>query len=352
MTDSGQGTKINQKNRVLVTGAMGFLGNRIVDELLLDDSPLPVEKVIAMDIKPFTGEPDERVEFVQGDICDQALMERLTMDTDIVIHSAAIIDWGTKTHAEVLDANVGGTRNVIEACKKNKVPYLIYTSSLDAVYSGRPLIDIDETQPYPEKHANVYCESKHLTEIEVQQANSDELRTCILRPGDVFGERDPYHIEPLIKMAKSGFYVRLGNGKSKCQHVYVGNMAYAHVLAAAELWKGNTKNAGEIYFITDGEGENFFRFFDQIVEGSGHRIFPKNAWIPRNIAYGMGTVSEWIAMLLRPIKHYNPKFSRFAVAYTCTDFTFSSKKAMNDFNYRPKYDRDVALKRTMEFYAD
>jgi nucleoside-diphosphate-sugar epimerase len=270
----------------------------------------------------------------------------------MVIHSAAIIDWGTKSRQEVLNINVEGTKNIINACKANNINYLVYTSSLDAVFTGSPLVDIDETQPYPETHHTVYCESKKLGELAVLEAHSTTLKICVLRPSDVFGEADPYHMNPLIKMAKSGFYVRLGNGNSKCQHVYVGNMAYAHVLAAHALWIGNKKVEKEIYFITDGKSCNFFNFYNHIVESSGYKIFPKNAWIPKKLAFAIGSISEAIAVLVRPIKHYNPKFSRFAVTYTCTDFTYSSKKAFEDFNFQPKYTTEEALKRTIQFYAN
>ena len=344
-------SKIQKKGlNILVTGSSGFLGRRIVEELLESDTPLAVNKLIALDKIPFAGDAHLKLHTIQGDITDASLVEELTRDLDMVIHSAAIIDWGTKPESFVLDTNLQGTINIIRGCKKNGVKHLIYTSSLDAVYTGRPLRGITEDQPYPGKHANVYCESKHLSELEVRDANSSSLITCILRPCDIFGERDPYHLPPLIKMAKSGFYVRLGDGSAKCQHVYVGNMAYAHVLAAKELINGNEKLAGQVYFITDGEGENFFTFYDQIIAEAGYSISPKKMRIPKKIAYAMGALSEWTAILLRPIKKYNPNFSRFAVSYTCTDFTFSSEKAERDFGYQAKYDHRQALENTIEYY--
>jgi len=343
-------TSLNDKASILVTGASGFLGERIVDELLQENSPLQVKDVIGLDIKAYEGPSYPNFRFVQGDISNFDTINELMHDVDIVIHCAAIIDWGIKPESFVLATNLQGTINIIEACKANGIKHLIYTSSLDAVYTGKALQNISEEQPYPEKHANVYCESKHLSEVEVIKANSASLKTCILRPCDIFGEKDPYHIQPLIKMASSGFYVRLGDGSAKCQHVYVGNMAYAHVLAAQELWSGNEDISGQIYFITDGEGHNFFSFYDRIVIGAGYSISPKNMWIPKKIAYAMGALSEWIAVAMRPIKKYNPNFSRFAVDYTCTDFTFSSAKAERDFGYKAKYTHDEALERTIAFY--
>jgi len=228
---------------------------------------------------------------------------------------------------------------------------MVYTSSLDAVFTGKPLVNIDETQPYPETHHTVYCESKKLGELAVLEAHSKDFKTAILRPSDVYGEADPYHIDSLIDMAKNGFYVRLGNGISICQHVYVGNMTYTHILLANELWNDNKVVEKQIYFITDGTGINFFKFFDQIVEGAGYKIFPKNAWIPKPLALSIGALSELTAILMSPIKKSNPKFSRFAVTYTCTDFTFSAKKAATDFNFKPKYSTEEALQKTIKFYS-
>ena len=336
---------------ILITGASGFLGRRMVEELLSPDSPLKAKKIKLLDIKPYQGISNPIIEFTQGDVQNSKLMDQLCKGVDIVIHSAAIIDWGTKSKKEVLDVNVEGTKNMIKACVKNDVKNLVFTSSLDAVFTGRPLINIDETQPYPKTHATIYCESKMLAEQAVLNANNQQLKTCVLRPADIYGEADPYHIDSLIDMAKSGFYVRLGNGKAKCQHVYVGNMAYAHLLAAATLWNGNEKIAGEVYFITDGEGANFFRFFDQVVAGAGYKIFPKNLWLPKRLAYSIGAISEGVAVLMRPINKYNPKFSRFAVTYTCTDYTFSAKKAKKDFGFSPRYSTDQALKNTIAYYS-
>jgi nucleoside-diphosphate-sugar epimerase len=342
----------NSLPHLFLTGGSGFIGSRIVEELLANDSPLKPSKISVFDTKPYEGVQHEIVEFIQGDVRDYTAIEKASKNADIAIHSAAIIDWGTKSKQEVLDINVEGTKNMIKACKTNNIKNLLYTSSLDAVFRGStPLVDIDETLPYPTTHPTIYCESKKLGELAILEAHSTDLKTCILRPSDVYGEADPYHIDSLIDMANSGFYVRLGNGSSKCQHVYVGNMAYAHVLAANALWNNNKKVEKEIYFITDGKGANFFKFFDQIVEGVGYKIFPKNAWIPKKLAYSIGSISEGIAVLMRPIKHYNPKFSRFAVTYTCTDFTFSSKKASEDFNFQPKYTTAEALQKTINFYS-
>jgi nucleoside-diphosphate-sugar epimerase len=204
--------------------------------------------------------------------------------------------------------------------------------------------------PYPEQHGSSYCVSKYLAEKLVLESNGNGLKTCSLRPSDIYGEGDPYHLGNLIGMARRGFYIRLGNGASRCQHVYVGNAAHAHLLAAAALLQGKGKVAGEAYFLTDGAGSNFFTFFDPIVTGAGYRIWPRNLWLPKGLAYSLGVITEGLAVLVRPVRKFRPKLSRFAVVYTCTDYTFTSEKARRDFGFVPKYNKEEAYRRTVDYF--
>jgi sterol-4alpha-carboxylate 3-dehydrogenase (decarboxylating) len=334
---------------ILVTGGAGFLGQRIVEEFLVGNSLTMSVSITVFDIKDCPETLADKVCFIKGDIRNYDAVRSACSGMDVVIHSAAIVDWGTLPESEVYAINVGGTQHVIDACRENKVPFLVFTSSLDAVYAGKPLVGIDETIPYPERHPTSYCRSKFLAEKIVLGANGPGLKVLVLRPADIYGENDPYHIDSLINMAKGGFYVRLGNGKAHSQHVYVGNMAFAHWLAVDALMN-NKDVSGEVYFITDGESFNFFKFFDQIVLGAGYKIWPKNLWLPRGLAYSIGALSEIIAVMARPIKKYTPKFSRFAVTYTCTDFTFTAEKAKKDLGFYPKYDHKTAFGNTVAFY--
>jgi sterol-4alpha-carboxylate 3-dehydrogenase (decarboxylating) len=338
---------------ILVTGGSGFLGRAIVSELVAPDCMLHPARILIFDVKqPEADWTDKRIEFIRGDILDAGALKAACKDMDLVIHSAAIVDWGIKSDEEILAVNVTGTENVVNACRHNGIKYLVFTSSLDAVYSGKPLVDIDESHPYPKKHKTSYCRSKYLAEQVVMGANDEHLRTVCLRPSDIYGEADPYHIGSLVNMAKGGFYVRLGNGSARCQHIYVGNMAHAHLQAAHALMNGSGHIGGQVYFMTDAPGSNFFKFFDQVVEGAGYRIRPGNFWIPRGIAYVMGSLSEFFAWLIRPVKFYHPKFSRFAVTYTCTSYTFNSEKARKDFGFQPKYSKEEALERTIRYYRN
>lgn len=338
------------KPTILVTGGSGFLGSNIVKELLDKDAPFKVGSVRVLDLKEYRGTED--ITFIQGDTRDYETVKKACEGVDAVIHSAAVIDWGTHPAKYVFDVNVGGTENIIRACKELSIEFMVFTSSLDAIYTGKPLRDIDDSQAYPGKFHNMYCESKVRGELLVKEACDGVLKATIMRPSDIYGPADPYHMNALIGMAKTGFYVRLGNGKSKAQHVFVGNMAHAHILALNALMSGKKELIGEAYLITDGPGSNFFKFFDEIVLKAGYKIRPKNLWIPWALAYPMGAISEFIVFLVRPFKRYNPGLSRFAVNYTCTDFTFSSIRAEEHFDFKPKYTHGQAVDITAKYYSN
>lgn len=345
----GTRTEIN-KPAILLTGGAGFLGQNIVKELLAPASPVGFSLLRIFDIHEFAVPADARVEFIKGDVRDAGALTAACIGIDVVIHSAAVVDWGTMPESEVHAINFGGTLNVVEACRSTGVRFLLYTSSIDAIYSGKTLAGVDESYPYPETYSNMYCRSKSLAEQLVRQANSESLVTAALRPSDIYGPGDPFHIGSLINMARGGFYVRLGDGTNLSQHVYVGNIAVAHLQMVREMLRGNTKVNGKVYFITDSAPSNFFRFFDAIVEASGYPIRPSNLWIPRPVAYAMGAVAEFSALLVRPFLKFNPKFSRFAVIYTCTDYTFTSENARQDFGFDPKYSNAEAFERTVGYY--
>ena len=340
---------------ITVTGGAGFLGRALVEELSDPDSPVLPDEIRIFDRSSSNPYPKGRlngvtVAYIRGDIRDRDALDAAVNSSDAVIHLAAVVDWGTHSKEEVLSINVDGTANVIRACQSAGVSVLVHISSLDAVCTGKPIRNGDESLPYPKRFPNAYCRSKAESEKLISRIDPGKLRALTIRPAGIYGERDPYHISALLEMAEKGPYARIGNGSARCQHVYVGNVAAAIIAACRELYLGNRNITAKAYFITDSPAKNFFGFLDTIVEGSGYEIRPKNLRIPKVIMFVIGLLAEAGAFFIRPFKKINPKVSRFAVKYTCNDFILSGERARRDFGFTPKYGEKEAFARTVDYF--
>ena len=125
--------------RILVTGGGGFLGGAICKALLSRG-----DAVVACQRSPAPRLVDLGAECVQGDLQDLDALSLCTVGCNAVIHTAGKAGvWGP--YETYHRANVIGTQNVIEACRANDVPYLVYTSSPSVVHSGGDIEGGDES---------------------------------------------------------------------------------------------------------------------------------------------------------------------------------------------------------------
>jgi nucleoside-diphosphate-sugar epimerase len=337
---------------VVVTGGAGFLGREIVGTLLeprVETGLHPREvRVLDRDVEGL-GER-EGVVAVTADVRDLRATRRAFEGADVVIHCAALVDWGQHPASLVESVNLGGTHTVIRACREAGVRALVHTSSEDAVYGGGPIVDGDETLPYPERPVNAYCATKAQGERAVLGACRDGMLACVIRPCSIWGGGDRFHIGSLIEMAKRGPLMRIGDGSSRCQPVYVGNVAHAHVLAAAALLEGREDVAGEVFFVTDHPKANFFDFFEPFVNAAGYRMQPWSRALPARPMYALGALVEIAARVLAPVHGFTPIVSRFGVAYVSHDVTFSGEKARRVLGYEPVYPPGEARRITAQWF--
>lgn len=125
--------------KVLVTGAAGFLGSRLIQTLLGGATDAPrVTAVIAADLVAYPVQ-DARVENRIGTIADPAYLDAVVdVDVDVVYHLAAVLSGQSEAEFDLgLKINVDATRALLEACRHRakKPPRFIFTSSL-AVFGG------------------------------------------------------------------------------------------------------------------------------------------------------------------------------------------------------------------------
>lgn len=335
---------------MLLTGGAGFLGRAILREL----AKSPVAELRVLDLRRVHAPEHPGLVSEAGDIRDADTVRKACQGVDVVLHVASRIDWGHAPPGQLEEVNVGGTEGVLRACREAGVRGLVYTSSMDAVCGREPIVRADETLPHPRRFANDYARTKALAEQAVIRANSPALRTCVLRPCGMFGEGDPYHVANVLRIVKAGqLPFRMGDGRAAFQHVYVGNVAHAHVLAMRALLAAEGRVAGEVYFVTDdAPALNFFDFMEPILSELGYSLPPRSRSVPYPVMWTLGALLEGVALACRPFFPFVPTLTRSSVRFVCHEHTFVGDKARRDFGYEPIYSHAEAIRRTVEWFRE
>jgi nucleoside-diphosphate-sugar epimerase len=286
---------MTQKRIILVTGGGGFLGSAIVRMLVTGG-----ETVRTYSRSSYPHLARLGVEQIRGDLADPQGLVKACRDVEAVFHVAARPGiWGS--YQSFYTPNVVGTRNVIEACRRNGVQRLIYTSSPSVIFDGKDMQGLDESVPYPETfHAHYPC-TKAQAEQAVLDAARNGLPTVALRPHLIWGPGDN-HLVPRI-LARADRLRRVGAGTNLVDTIYIDNAAHAHLLAEAAL-KNHPAISGKAYFISQDRPIALWEMIDLILAAGGKPPVKKS--ISPAAAFLAGALCEGLFKLLQ-LKKEPPK---------------------------------------------
>ncbi|MBI3837494.1 MAG: NAD-dependent epimerase/dehydratase family protein [Planctomycetia bacterium] len=321
----------------LVTGAGGFLGQYIVEQLLARG-----DRVRTLTRGRYPELERLGAQCVRADLRDAPATSEACAGVDVVFHAAGVAGiWGPWDH--YYGINYLGTKNIIDGCRTHGVPRLIYTSSPSVTFDGRAQEGIDERAPYPKRWLCHYPHTKALGEQAVLAANCNELLTCVLRPHLIWGPRDRHLVPRLIARARAGQLRRVGDGTNRIDMVYVDNAAQAH-LQAADALKSGLKVAGGVYFVSQGEPVNCWAWIDEILALAG--LAPVKRSISLATAWRVGAALEIVHRVLG--LSGEPRMTRFLAAQLGTSHYFDIGRARHDFGYVPKISTGEGMRRLGE----
>lgn len=327
--------------RALVTGAGGFLGRYIAEQLIARGA-----QVRSYSRGSYPELAELGVETVQGDLLDAVAVSAACQQVDVVFHAGGVAGiWGSWEH--FYGINTLGTQNVLAGCRRHAVTRLVYTSSPSVTFDGSDQEGVDESAPYPDNWLCHYPHTKALAEQQVLRASGiDGLFTCALRPHLIWGPRDQHLIPRLLERARRGRLVRVGGGTNLVDMIYVENAAEAHLQAADALGPGSAV-CGRTYFLSQGDPVNCWRWIDEILEIAGLQPVRRSISLP--FAWRIGQAMEGLYALLR-LKS-EPRMTRFLAAQLANSHYFDISAARRDFGFQPRISTAEGMRRLQHWLA-
>jgi nucleoside-diphosphate-sugar epimerase len=196
--------------QALVTGGTGFIGSHLVDELLRHGYEV---RVLHRPTSRTAYLQGKNVTEVIGDLSSTEALTKATKDVNIVYHVAALPrDWGTRR--EFFEVNLYGTKNLLDACVKNKVQRFVFMSSA-SVY-GFPRTTQPITEDFPKRPLPKYGESKYRAELLLwEYGTRHDLRVSAVRSPVVTGPRDSLIAPFLITALRQQRLFYIGSGDQR-----------------------------------------------------------------------------------------------------------------------------------------
>ncbi|KAL1889641.1 erg26, C-3 sterol dehydrogenase [Sporothrix stenoceras] len=346
----------------LVIGGCGFLGYHVVRHLLQDGNE-SLQPVHIFDLNTSNNRVDGVASYTQGAVSDGAAVKTLLdkLQPRVVFHMASPpaslpSHRKSKFHA----TNVVGTATLLSAAAESpSVRAFVYTSTVD-VYADPPHNDSTENQPLwtdvysgegrrPPKMSE-YCYTKTVADGLVRAANSDQLKTVVLRPGHVYGERHTQGLYEMLEAAK-GPLVQLGSGKGKKETVLMevasaDNVAAGHVLAAKALLGDSSEGvAGEAFNLSDGSPVPFWHHV-RVIWGvaKGKEALDKIWVLPPWLMIGVVFIAEWSFWALSLGTREPPtELTSASLSYCIESHSYSIDKARRLLCFAPVANHDEVL---------
>lgn len=307
--------------RVLITGALGFIGRALAERYLSDGA-----EVRGVDLTP---DPDRGV--IAGDVARAGPWQRHAEGCDLVIHAAATVS--LRRGPGFWEANVLGTRNALEAATRAGAARFLHISSV-TVYGFDLPAEVNETHPV-RPNGVPYVDTKIASEQVVLQAHAaGEVPCTIVRPGDVYGPGSrPWTILPVEEIAARRF-VLPAMGRGVFTPVYIDNLVDGIVRAAAA-----PAAFGRVFNLTDGADLEARRFFAHYYSMLGRG----RPWVaPTLVARELARLASAAGRARGAATEVTPA----AVDYLCRRAGYSIDRARSALGYEPSIGLDEGMTRT------
>jgi UDP-glucose 4-epimerase len=261
---------------VLVTGGAGFIGSHLVDHLLSLGHRVRVVDNLSTGSESNLAHILDRIEFILGDLRDEATCRRATRDVDVAYHVAALpsVPRSLKDPWASHDSNVNGTVRLLMACTDAGVRRVVYSSSSSAYGDTAMLPKIESAEPLPR---SPYAAAKLAGEQYVLSfARAGLIEAVAMRYFNVFGPRqdpDSPYAAVIPAFFRAAFENRpakvYGDGGQTRDFTFVSNVVEANILAATAP---APDASGIVVNIGGGERTSLLELIEMVGEITGRAL--------------------------------------------------------------------------------
>ena len=318
---------------ILVTGGTGLLGAHLLFDLLQTEDKVSAIKrehsslkIISQIFSYYTHKPQnylDRIEWVNAEITDYVSVEDAMIGVDTVYHCAAVVSFQKNDEALMMETNIGGTKNIVNACLYHKVDKLIHVSSIAALGRALPKEMTTETTAWNDHDkTSAYSLSKYGSELEVWRGIAEGLNAAIINPSVIVGPGDWQHGSPqLFGLINKGlkYYTNGTNG-----YVYVRDVTQIMI-------KLMNSSISEERFIVNASNLSYKSLFEMMAK-SLEKEAPKIEAKPWMLQLA------WRAFKLKCIfTGIAPSITKSTARSSMQHYTYSSKKLIDAiaFEYMP-----------------
>jgi len=259
-------SRLPRGSKVLVTGATGFIGGRLVERLLQQDDVQV--RCVVRDIASAARLNSLPVELVHADLGNAAEINRTVEGSDYVFHCA--YDWHSRRQ------NIDGLRNLVEACATRSVNRLVHVSTF-SVYESLPDGPITEEARDGDR-SNKYVDTKlDLEEMIFDAVQNRGVAATIVQPTIVYGPFcGPWTNGP-AEMLIFGDVILQDGDEGLCNAVYIDDIVDGLLLAAI-----SPAAVGERFIMSGPEPVTWATFFTEMARALGAK--PPQFWPRERIA--------------------------------------------------------------------
>jgi len=325
---------------VLVAGGGGFIGSHLVERLIAKGY-----KVFVL----FRNNSDTKflkslgVELRLGDLLDLDLLKTALSGIDTVFCLVNVKPSG-KSQEEYLKElrllHTDGTKNLLEACKTNKIKRLVYLSSVAAIgYKKNVVVYNELSEENPIDH---YGKAKLDAEKIIRSnARLMGIDATILQPPGVFGERGLGALAKIIYFIERGLVPIAGSGRNRQSLTYVGNVVSQAIFVAE-----NKDSADKTYITTDDRPYAVNELVDAVSQDM--KLKPVKIYIPVWLMLFCVSIVNFLAKLFLR-KEFINKESIIAIA---TERIFDGSRISNELGYAQEYDLTAGTARAIKWYRE